>query len=353
MKRTGLTLVMVVALVLGLRAGFGSRASARTDPEHLTPLVSLEDRDGLAIGGITIEGLPQGDRFIYVRANSQWTCPTVYGAIGTSQEIEAFLSEVILAWGERVAGTDRRADYGFDVERPLRVTLHGPKMATDPERDIVLEIELGMSLPGLGEGRGYLRRVDGEDLFEIDQNPRKRLRPAEESQKVPPLLDERLLAGEFPTLGEGIERAFVDWSDGRSLEVRSRVLGPPPDRNSPPPREWVAMEGEDTARILPYRIGGWQSLLYRVNYEGLADPKIAERRGLDEPSATITLLQVGGDAIELVVGRRAPSGQAFVLNRKTNMLCLLASEDVELLLPTVPWLCSGDIANPWEAWLPK
>ncbi len=353
MKRSALFIGLLCGFVLLLQSLFGQAPAPRSDGAHLHPIVSLDRRAELSITGITIEGLPQGERFVFVRKRSTWTCPTVYGALASDLEIDAFLGELILAWGERVAGPQRKAAYGFDASSPLRVRLHGPGMSSDADRDVLLEVDLGKSLPGLGEGRGYLSPVNSQELYEIDQNPRKRLQRADDKKLLPPLLDERLLAGEWPRLGEGIERAFIDWSDGRSLEVRSRVLGPAPDRNTPAPREWVAMDGDNTARILPYRIGGWQSLLYRVKYEGLADPALAERRGLDEPQATITLVQVGGDAIELVIGRSAPSGQAFVLNRKTNMLCLLAAADLELLVPTVQGLCSVDMANPWEAWLPK
>jgi len=259
----------------------------------------------------------------------------------------------VTARGEVVASGARAAAHGIGVEGGLRVTLHGPRMAEDPGQDARLVVELGTSLPGLEGGRGFARVAGTDEVLELDRDPRSRLWPDDPGRRLPPLLDERLLAGELPDLGQGLQRAFVDLADGRSLEVRSRVLGPAPGPDQPPPREWVALEGERTARCLPYRIGGWQSFLYRVPYGGVAPTERAASLGLDRPVAQVTLLQVDGEPIELVVGRPGSSGSTFVWNKATDTLCLLTEDDVRLLLPTVDDLRSTDLENPWEAWLPR
>ena len=82
-------------------------------------------------------------------------------------------------------------------------------------------------------------------------------------------------------------------------------------------------------------------------------PEGAASLGLDRPVAQVTLLQVDGEPIELVVGRPGSSGSTFVWNKATDTLCLLTEDDVRLLLPTVDDLCSTDLENPWEAWLPR
>lgn len=340
------------ALLFGLR-----RAVAPAPPpvagEHLRELVPAAERGELRIAGVSIEGLPQGERFVYTLENGVWRCATVYDAIALSNELEALVGELVTSWGEVVARGERARAYGIGTETTLRVRLHGPDFANDPERDVRLDVELGGSLPGLGAGRGFLRVAGSDEVLEIDHNPRARLVSEDPERKLPPMLDERLLAGEFPSLGEGIERAFIDYADGRSIEVTSRVLGPAPAPDRPPPREWIALEGERTARCLPYRIGGWQSFLYRVEYIGLSDPAAAARRGLDAPVATITLLQVDSAPVKLVIGRAAPTGATFVLNEATGQLCLLGPDEVPLLLADVDGLCSTEIANPWETWLPR
>lgn len=352
-----MTRALVLCALLGAVL-FGLRRAVTPAPppvagELLRQLVPEAERDELRIAGISIEGLPQGERFVYTLQDGAWRCSTVYDAVALTNELEALVGELVAAWGQVVAQGESAADYGIGTETTLRVRLHGPDFASDPERDVRLDVELGASLPGLGEGRGFLRVTGTDEVFEIDHNPRARLVSDDPDRKLPPMLDERLLAGEFPSLGEGIERAFIDYADGRSIEVTSRVLGPAPAPDRPPPREWIAIEGDRTARCLPYRIGGWQSFLYRVEYIGLSDPAAAARRGLDAPVATITLLQVDRSPVKLVIGRPAPNGATFVLNEATGQLCLLGSAEVPLLLAGVDGLCSTEIANPWETWLPR
>lgn len=342
-------------LALGLWAAARALESSRREIEatdYLRPLVAPEARPQLSVAGITLTGLGPAEEFVYAREDGLWRCPTVFGALALQPEIEALVRELTSAWGEVVAEAERAPAFGFESERPLRVRLHGEGMSSDPARDLLLEVELGASLPGLGAGRGFARLAGSRNLLELDQNPRARLVPGEE-RRLPPLLDERLLAGEWPERGAGLARAFLDFADGRSIDVQSRVAGASPEPGAPPPREWIAAEGEARARCLPFRIGAWQSFLYHVPYRGLSDPALAERRGLDRPQATLTLIQIDGAPIELVVGRPAPSGATFVLNRKTKLLCLLDAAEVELLLATVDMLCSTERANPWEAWLPR
>ncbi len=349
---------LLAAALLAAGLGLVRRALEPPPPpvsgDLLRELVPAAEREGLRVAGVTVEGLPQGERFVYVRgADGRWRCPTVHGAVALSIPLEELVAEVLTARAEVVAGGARAAAHGIEAEGGLRLTLHGPRMAEDPARDARLVLELGRSLPGLEGGRGFARLAGSDEVLELDRDPRSRLWPRETGRRLPPLLDERLLAGEFPDLGQGIERAFVDLADGRSLEVRSRVLGPAPAPDRPPPREWIAVEGDRTARCLPYRIGGWQSFLYRVPYLGVAPPSAAARLGLEDPLAKLTLLQVAGEPIELVVGRTGSAGSVFVWNRATDLLCLLSEADAALLLPEVDDLCSTEVANPWEAWLPR
>lgn len=329
-------------------SGEGARAS-----DHLRALVAPEERARLSVAALSISGLGEHEQdLVYAQREGVWRCESVFGALALTPAIEALVDDLTGAWGERVAGAPRAAAFGFDPERPLVVRLFAPSATGSASGEPLLELELGASLPGLGRGRGFARLVGSEQLLEIDRNPRARL-AGDPQRRLPPLLDERLLAGEWPERGAGISRAFIDFADGRALDVQSRVAGASPQPGVPPPREWMVVEGEARARCLPFRIGAWQSYLYHLTYRGLADPTLAARRGLDEPVATLTLIQIAGEPIELVVGRSAPSGATFVLNKKTNLLCLVDRAEVELLLATVEMLCSTDRENPWEEWLPK
>jgi hypothetical protein len=333
------------AAALALRGATETRGA----DEHLRALVAPSQRAEFRVAALSISGVSsEEEQLLYVQLDDQWRCESAYGAICLTSQVEALVDDLAGAWGEPVADSSRAAAFGIGLERPLIVRLFG----SDPEAAPLLEVELGASLPGLGEGRGFARLAGSEELLELDCNPRTRL-VSEQERRLPPLLDERLLAGEWPSRGAGISRAFIDHTDGRSLDVQSRVTGAPLEPGAPAPREWMALEGETRARCLPYRIGAWQSYLYHLAYRGLSDPTAANRRGLDQPQATLTLIQIDSEPIELLIGRSAPSGATFVLNKKTNLLCLLDREEVDLLLATVEMLCSMDRENPWEEWLPR
>jgi hypothetical protein len=161
------------------------------------------------------------------------------------------------------------------------------------------------------------------------------------------------MAGDFPGPGEGLVRAFVDWSDGRALELFLREL---PAAEEPLPgratREWVAVQDGLEAICLPFRIAAWQGFLFRVGYVGLADPRRRDELGFaDGPVVRLTLFLSDGSGTSLEVGRRVEGGGAFVWNEKTGMLCLVSAEHVALFAPELDMLCEPDLANPWEAWL--
>ncbi|MFT7668485.1 MAG: hypothetical protein ACI8X5_001178 [Planctomycetota bacterium] len=347
---------LVIALILALTlTGLGfvlRKQDAAEASEYLQPVLNQSERDSLRVAAVSFSAPGTTQEHLYLYRDGQWLCTSVYNAIALTSEIEALVGELAGSYAHIVADERQASAYGLASGDVLVTRLHGADVGSAADRDVLLELELGHSLSGLGAGRSFARIAGRKEIIEIDQNPRARLLTPSE-KRLPPLLDERLLAGEWPDRGSGLERAFIDFTDGRSIEINSRVNGLPPGPGLPAPREWIATEDDQTARCLPYRIGAWQSFLYHVPYQGLSDPAAAQKRGLDQPTATITLIQVKGAPVELVIGRAAPSGSTFVLNKKTNLLCLLEKEHAELLIGSVERLCSTDILNPWEAWLPK
>jgi hypothetical protein len=351
MSRTIALLAGLAIVLAGLQRALEASRDEPNTEAYLREVLSAEERAAMTVAGVSILDPVDGSEVRYILSDGQWLCASAYGAVALTPQLEGLITDLTLARGEWVSA-DRTSEFGLGESEVRILRLHGPKLGTDPAGDVILELELGSSLLGLGSGRSYLRARGSSQVLEIDADPRSRLLTDPE-KRLPPMLDERLLAGEWPARGEGLERAFIDFSDGRSIEIKSRVLGPAPSPELPAPRTWLAIQGETSAPVLPYRIGAWQAFLYRVPYRGLSDPAAAQRRGLDQPLATITLLQIQGDPIELVIGRSAPSGATFVLNRSTGMLCLLDRSEVELLLATLEQLCATELANPWEEWLPR
>lgn len=353
MKRAFLIVGLLALGLFGLDSLVARSGDAWLTSDYLRPLLSAEEREALEVAAVSIR-LPGSEvEHLYVREEGNWRCATVYGATALKTEVESLIGELVTTFGELVAEDARSSAYGLGEAERCLIRLHGPALDAEGTRQVLCEFELGASLEGLAGGRSFARRLGSGDILEIDADPRARL-SVEPGERLPPLLDQRLLSGEWPERGEGLQRVFLDYTNGPSLELRSRSLGPAPAPNLPAPREWIVIDGDRRLPCIPFRIGAWQSFLYHVPYHGLSDPAAAERRGLDEPQATITLLQLRGEPIELVVGRSAPTtGATFVLNKKTGLLCLLSLDEVKALLATVEGFASSEIENPWESWLPK
>jgi|GEM_PF-1992545 len=336
------------ALLWGVERGLASRAPISSAARHFAPLVESPPS---AVTAFRLHPPGEAGAHLYRLEAGVWRVPTAFGAPALEPEVGALLADLLEARGQEVARPERGSAYGLAREERWVVELFGPGTELDAEA-AGLRLELGRSLPGVGGGRGFARRGADGPVLELDRDPRARLL-LPEGERLPPLLDQRLLAGEWPARGQGIERAFVDHADGRALELSSELLGPAPGPGMPAPRRWFAREGERRSPCLPFRVAAWQAFLYRLPYRGLTDPTAAERRGLDRPVAKLTLLQLDSEPVELVVGRSAETGATFVLNSKTGLLCLVDRAEAELLLASLEGLCSSEIENPWEAWLPR
>lgn len=350
MKRAAVSLSVLVLLLFAWTRSLAERVPSA---EGFVQLVDDERKAQLEVAGVSVEFVGTKERYLYVMTGGVWRCTSAFGALAISQHIEEFSTELLEAVGQpRSADPARAADYGFGDDTRISVRFHGPGLGEEQAEDVVLGFDLGRSLAGTGGGRSWVRLHGNDMIYEIQFDPRARLSRSGKSP-LPPLLDERLLAGEWPPRGGGLTRVFLDYSDGRSLQLDSELHEAPGLPREEWPREWNATAGTARARCMPFRMAGWQAFLYRAPYAGFSDPAAAERRGLDEPQATLTLLQVDADPITLVVGRAAPSGAVFVLNEKTGLLCLLESQVAELLLPSIEQLCEPAGGNPWESWLPR
>jgi hypothetical protein len=351
MMRPALGLSLLVAALACAR--WASRPTVSEPSLGYEPLIEAERLGELEVAGFSVEYPALEQRFLFALQGGVWRCIDAHGALALGNRIEELTRELGGAIGElRSVDASRAGAYGLDSEDRITLRLHGPLLGTDAGQDERLRVEVGSAFPGTGSRRSWVR-VDGSDrILEIPYDPRVWLE-RESASALPPLLDERLLAGEWPPRGGGLRRVFLDRADGSSLQLDSEVeevAGLPREEW---PRRWQAAEGEARSRCLPFRIAGWQAFLYRAPYVGLSDPAVAERRGLDEIRATLTLIQVDGDPITLEVGRPAPSGATFVRNQKTGQLCLLEPEVAALLVPTLGQLCEPEGGNPWESYLPR
>ncbi|MFT5153603.1 MAG: hypothetical protein ACI841_003605, partial [Planctomycetota bacterium] len=163
---------------------------------------------------------------------------------------------------------------------------------------------------------------------------------------LPPLLDNRILAGSWASGRPDWTHIFIDVTEGESIELRARALADG--------KVWEirgAQQADNWETVLPYRMIGFLTYLVRATYSGLADPKERAQRGCDPPSVRITLIGQGADPVRLDVGSASPGG-FFVWNDASRSL-LQSRQERDWLAPSRSMLMDRAIANPWERWLSR
>lgn len=327
---------LFAALALYACDGGANEHTALASGARIRRPLELAPQDVRAVG---LELPARDERWLYVvDEQGVWRCANAEDAIARPKAVGGLVLDLVRATGlPREVPAERRPAYGLGEDAP-RVVLFGAGFATGADRSALAEILLGEDV----EGRRAWIAPEGGAVWEIDRTPRARFaQPAHD--RLPPMLDRRLLAGEQPDPGEGFTRAFLDFADGRSRELR-RV-------GAAGTWSWeLHAPGEEPVPVLPYRIAGWQSFIYRAPYAGFAAASEAERLGVTDPWLTITLVDARG-AIELAVAEPRERGPLAVRNARNGMLVLLAPEHAERLVPSDADLLDRGRANPWEEWL--
>ncbi len=332
--------VIVGALALfAIALGFAATGSRGTAVDAAAPITSLVDVAPADVALVGVEWPAADERHLYGFDGERWRCRTAVDAVASSEGLAALIADLCEATGtRRVVPAARAAAYGIDDAAP-RVTLFGARWNEREDRDALATIVLGDEVEGR---RSYVALAGTGEVWEVDRLPARRLE-REDGDRLPPLLDRRLLAGERPTEGGGFTRAFLDFADGRSWEL-ARV-GP---RDT---YQWeLRAPGAAAVPVLPYRIAGWQSFVYRTPYAGFASPADAARLGLESPWLTITLVDERG-SIELRVAEPAGNQPLAVANARSRMIVLLSPDATDLLVPETADFVDRTRPNPWESWL--
>jgi hypothetical protein len=327
---------MLSGLLAGLLLLERSQAPAAADAhETHRPLVAEAERESLQLAGFALTSA--GERHEYRRSGGVWRCVTAFGAVANPRQI-ADLSSALLthpaAWRAPL-GPEASATFGFDTA--TRVDF----LRSDPDAGSIT-VELGSFVNSPAGRSVFVRRSGLDGVWELDALPLQPL-SQQRSSGFPPLLDQRLTAGCTLDPAQGITRAFIDFHESASLELRPREIDGE--------LRWSLTDETREYMVLPYRFAGWLSFLQRAPYAGFANPGAADvDRGLEPPAARVTLFPPLEAPIELVIGREV-SGQVYLQNRTSGMLLLLRPNTSALIAPGVSALSDASIANPWEAWL--
>ena len=329
-----------VALLAGL---FGvlfvlerSQAPSAADAlETHRPLLTESERESLELTGFVLTSV--GERHEYRRSGGIWRCVTAFGAVANPRQITDLTRALLTkpaAWRSSSSSLEAATAFGFDT--PTRVEFLRSEPADSP-----LLFDLGSFVPSPGGRSVFIRREGLDGVWELDAEHLGAL-SRQRSPGFPPLLDQRLTAGCTLDPARGITRAFIDFHEGASLELRPREIDGE--------LRWSLNDGTSEHELLPFRFAGWLSFLQRAPYAGFTNPQADADRGLEPPAARVTLFPPEEAPIELVLGREV-NGEVYLRNRTSGMLLLLRPNTRALIAPNVRALSDAELTNPWEAWL--
>jgi hypothetical protein len=295
----------------------------------------LELPAGSSVAALTLAAPELGGELVYVRAKGLWRSREAGGAPCEEARIEALIAACTQARGEELTRDPQRASrYGLAEDARLSVALHGPKFLDKPDRDVLARLEFG---PGFG------RRAGSPAILALDRDPRGLLaRPAPE---LPPFVDTRLLAGCFGPGFAGFRRIELAYADGRAF-----ALEPAPPATPDAPPQWTLEREGQRVSALVGRPGGYTSLWIRARAKGFESPKLAAGLGLEKPWLRITLATGEGEPIEMCLSERGPANEAWLWNRRTNVLMRIEGELVPELAPEASAFTDAQRPNPWERW---
>jgi hypothetical protein len=208
---------------------------ARDDSEPVVErLVAPAALGGRAPAAFTLE--TGGREILYLRAKGLWRCREALGAVCATDEVEAFLAAVIDARGTAAgAGALALARAGLADPDGLRLVLHGARVLSDPERDVIARLAFGPQRAGAT----FATFGDAPRVLAVDRDPRPLL---DEAGRPAPLVDTRLLAGCLPPGFAGFEHMRIQTAAG-AIEF---VSAPPVEEGRE--RTWRIVHGAARAR---------------------------------------------------------------------------------------------------------
>lgn len=348
MVRGILLLSVVLASLVAWDRSLAERQRAEVAGSgRIARLVPEERRASLVVAGIGVE-TSLGEHFVYARTRGVWRLvePPV-GTFADAQALGGLVQSIVDAEGVVLTEDKLRAkSYGFGTDVALRVTLHGTKMQSDEDGDVLLCVDLGY--PIQGTDGCYARPLGPNAVWAIDKNPRTYLtRPPGSS--FPPMLDPFLIPGPVAAGMGGIARIeLVRASGGFSLVP----LAAPVDLPDGTQAEWelVAADGSRTP-CHPVPSTGWILYMARATYERVYGQADVPAEVLDSPDARLVITPRSGEPFELLFGKPERGGGRPVINTQTRTAFGVSQEVAGLLLPSPETVADVERGNPWHAYI--
>lgn len=363
--------VLLAAGAFGLRSLADAREAARNarrlDAIEVRPLVAPGETEWL-----DGEGVPnpvaaigvqtgRGKGFTFARSGGLWRCLEYYGAVASESRLIGLMESLGNASRLVAAEEGDVAAYGLGAAERTVLTLHGPGLLSDEDRDVLVSIELGASIQGAS---GCYARVSGSNrILEVDTDLARLLEdppPLEGAprplprEEVPPLLDLRLVPTAWPGTRLPLRRVTVERDDGTGFAMELVDAGEfGPNGEPPVPRYRIREEGEfgtgtDSHPVLGT---GYTLFLFRASAIEVVDPRTIDPAAARSPLATVTLEVDEGPPLVLRILSGGFGAEPIVVDDYSQSAVRVWSRITDLLAPEAVQLIEPSLGNPWDGFL--
>ncbi len=354
--RTPVVLVALLAsLVVADRALDRTESERRASQVKVSRFLSEEESDELLVAAVTVSR--GGQSFLYGRTEGVWRCLDLFNTPARESSITHLLNTVRDARGVvQSQDASLASEYGFGTDDTWVLQFHGPALMSDPDRDVRLEVEVG--LPRTSVDGCFIRRSGDNKTWAVDTNPRAVLDGGGPSRAgtgaaTAPMLEPSLVPSSFPGDGRTVVGVDVERSDGTryALAMRTTEVTPTEAAMGSSGIRWVLVppDGQEQS-VNPVLAISYLSFLRLAPWERVLDPSRLGEYGMETPQARVVLHSNDGRSLALVMGPGDANALHAVANVTLKCAFRIEQEIAELLAPEPERLIFPG-KNPWERWL--
>lgn len=340
-------LVVLLMMVLLERVLAHRESETRRESVRVRQLVSADVFVDRGVAAFKLD-TGAGDSFLYLFDDGLWRCIQANAAPVMPSLINPVMGRLLETSGY-VVSRDREAasSFGFNRQSTLRLSVCGPDVLEDPERDVVYAIEIGSSVSATDGS--YVRPFGSDDIWLIDDDFRDVLEP-DPDFPLPPMVDPRIIPEAWTAGHEGIRQITLERDGGVILHMQREDI-PQPVEPLAPRWAWIITDGERQYEAHPNQIQSYGTFLLNVQFAGLPGPARRIELGVDSPRAAITLVGADGRRLQLRFGNQTPRGGIAVFSTFSGTLYEVPQPVIEMFFPDLQLLLDPAYGNPWQPWI--
>jgi hypothetical protein len=344
----GVLLGLAVGLFAWDRALLDDERAARETANRIGRLIPREAREGLEVGGLTLQSGAGAAHAYALGDDGNWRCTSLHDALCEKDRIDQLLRELLEAEGVvQAADRPREREFGFGQDATWTLGVHARGAAAP-----AFTVEIGGAMPD--PARCFARLAPRPQVWEIDVDLRKYF-DLPPGYTLPPLVDPRVVPRAWLTASKRLDRIAVRGPGvDYALQVRERQVSEDDLKRGVRPYQWFLIEKDRETACPDLVAAQYTSYLFQVPFTTVADAaQVPQRGGTMEPAATVSFIPEEGEPLEIRVGAPAGNGFGYLFCTFSGSLIEVRAELVNLMFPEPATLLADTQQTPWDRYLQR